>query len=112
MLADGLAAKGWTVDVVHAYRTLPASVAADRLAAAGKADAIAFTSASTVTAYLAAAGPAAVPPVVACIGPVTAAAAESEGLTVAVTAADPTHALATLTGWALGRGRTGLPSAP
>jgi uroporphyrinogen III methyltransferase/synthase len=90
VLADGLAAKGWTVEAVHAYRTVPAIPPADVLAAAGKADAIAFTSASTVTSYLAAAGPAAVPPVVACIGPVTAAAAEAEGLTVAVTAEEHT----------------------
>jgi len=90
VLADGLAAKGWTVEVVHAYRTVPAIPVPEVLTAAGKADAIAFTSASTVAAYLAAAGPAAVPPVVACIGPVTAAAAAVEGLTVAVTATDHT----------------------
>ena len=54
VLADGLAAKGWTVTVVHAYRTVPATPPADLLASAAKADAIAFTSASTVTSYLAA----------------------------------------------------------
>jgi len=90
VLADGLAAKGWTVTVAPAYRTVPATPSADLLASAAKADAIAFTSASTVTSYLASAGPAAVPPVVACIGPVTAAAAEAEGLTVTVTATDHT----------------------
>ena len=89
-LADGLAARGWAVDVVTAYRTVPATPPPDLLAGAAKADAIAFTSASTVTSYLAAAGAASVPPVVACIGPVTAAAAEAEGLTVAVTATDHT----------------------
>jgi uroporphyrinogen III methyltransferase / synthase len=90
VLADGLTAKGWTVDVAVAYRTVPANPGADLLATAAKADAIAFTSASTVASYLAAAGPAAVPPVVACIGPVTAAAAESEGVGVTVTATDHT----------------------
>ena len=90
VLADGLTAKGWTVDVAHAYRTVPTTPSADLLASAAKADAIAFTSASTVTSYLAAAGPGAVPPVVACIGPVTAAAAEAEGLPVTVTATDHT----------------------
>jgi uroporphyrinogen III methyltransferase/synthase len=91
VLADGLAAKGWTVTVAHAYRTVPAIPPADLLASAAKADAIAFTSASTVTSYLAAAGgAAAIPPVVACIGPVTGAAAEAEGLTVTVTATDHT----------------------
>jgi len=90
VLAEGLAAKGWTVEVVHAYRTVPATPHPDVLASAAKADAIAFTSASTVTSYLAAAGPAAVPNLVACIGPVTAAAAVEVGLTVGVTAADHT----------------------
>ncbi|HVF14470.1 MAG TPA: uroporphyrinogen-III C-methyltransferase, partial [Acidimicrobiales bacterium] len=90
VLADGLAAKGWTVEAVHAYRTVPAIPAPDVLAAAGKADAIAFTSASTVHSYIAAAGPDAVPPVVACIGPVTRAAAETEGLVVDAIATDHT----------------------
>ena len=90
VLADGLTAKGWTVTVAHAYRTVPATPSADLLASAAKADAIAFTSASTVTSYLAAAGATAIPPVVACIGPVTATAAEAEGLTVTATATDHT----------------------
>jgi len=106
VLADGLAAKGWTVEVVHAYRTVPAVPAADLLAAAAGADAIAFTSASTVTSYLAAVAPgAAVPAVVACIGPVTAAAAESAGLAVAVTASEHTvDGLVAAVVSALGRG--------
>ncbi|HVF14362.1 MAG TPA: uroporphyrinogen-III C-methyltransferase, partial [Acidimicrobiales bacterium] len=90
VLANGLAGKGWTVEAVHAYRTVPAIPAPDVLAAAGKADAIAFTSASTVHSYIAAAGPGAVPPVVACIGPVTTAAAEAERLVVGATATDHT----------------------
>ena len=90
VLADGLAAKGWAVTVAHAYRTVPTTPPPDLLASAAKADAIAFTSASTVLSYLTAAGPAAVPPVVASIGPVTTAAAEAEGLTVTVTATDHT----------------------
>lgn len=83
VLPDGLRAKGWGVDVVEAYRT--EQVAADPVTvdAARGADAIAFTSSSTVTNYLAVAGEA-VPPVVACIGPVTAATARGAGLTVAV----------------------------
>ncbi len=90
VLAEGLEAKGWTVEVVHAYRTVPSVPPPDLLATAAKADAIAFTSASTVTSYLAAGGAAALPPVVASIGPVTTAAAEAEGLTVTVTATDHT----------------------
>ncbi|HWC10381.1 MAG TPA: uroporphyrinogen-III synthase, partial [Acidimicrobiales bacterium] len=89
-VAEGLAAKGWSVEVVEAYRTVPAAPGADVLAAAAKADAVAFTSGSTVERYLAAAGSPAVPPVVACIGPVTAAAARERGLDVTVTATEAT----------------------
>ncbi len=85
-LADGLRAKGWDVDVVVTYRTVPVALSDARRKEADAADGIAFTSSSTVTNYLAAGGP--VPPVVACIGPVTAATANERGLTVA-TVADP-----------------------
>ena len=91
VLADGLQASGWTVTDVQAYRTVPATPSPELLAAAAKADAIAFTSSSTVENYLAAAGPQAVPPTVVCIGPITAATAAEHGLTVAATAA--THDL-------------------
>ena len=50
------------------------------------ADAITFTSSSTVEHYLDAAGADRVPPVVACIGPVTAATAREHGLAVDVEA--------------------------
>jgi uroporphyrinogen III methyltransferase/synthase len=85
-VADGLRAKGWDVDVVEAYRTRPACPPGDLLAAAAKADAIAFTSASTVDNYLDAAGTGAVPPTVVCIGPVTAATARRRGLEVTAVA--------------------------
>jgi uroporphyrinogen-III synthase len=88
VLAEGLRAAGWVVDTVVAYRAMPASPPPEVLDAARRADAIAFTSGSTVTGYLAAAGADAVPPVVICIGPVTAAAAMEGGLTVTRTA-DP-----------------------
>ncbi|MDP8937525.1 MAG: uroporphyrinogen-III C-methyltransferase [Actinomycetota bacterium] len=88
VLTQGLAAKGWDVHAVEAYRTGPASPSADDLAAAAKADAIAFTSSSTVENWLAAAGPGSTPPVVACIGPVTAGTATRLGLPVTVVAAD------------------------
>ncbi len=87
VLPDGLAAKGWSVDAVDAYRTVAATPPPELIEAAAGADAICFTSSSTVTSYLAAAGGAAgVPPIVACIGPVTAATARAAGLSVAVTA--------------------------
>jgi uroporphyrinogen III methyltransferase/synthase len=84
VLPDGLRAKGWAVDVVEAYRTQPVTPSAEALEAAATAHAITFTSSSTVTNYLASG--AAVPPVVACIGPVTADTARAAGLTVDVVA--------------------------
>jgi uroporphyrinogen-III synthase len=47
---------------------------------------VTFTSSSTVTNFLDAVGADAVPPVVAAIGPVTAATARAHGLTVDVEA--------------------------
>ena len=90
VLVDGLRTAGWEVDAVVAYRTVPARPSAPVLERAAAADAITFTSGSTVTGYLAAAGPDAVPPVVVCIGPVTAAAAEEGGLAVTAVAAEHT----------------------
>lgn len=80
VLADGLRAKGWTVDAVVGYRTVPAAVAPDALDRAAVADAVTFTSGSTVRAYLATG--AAVPPVVVSIGPVTSDATRAAGLVV------------------------------
>ena len=85
-LAAGLAAKGWSVDVVEAYRTVPAAPAPEAAAAAAKADVVAFTSSSTVDNYVDAVGTTGAPPVVACIGPVTAATARRRGLDVGVVA--------------------------
>ena len=90
VLAEGLVAKGWRVEVVEAYRTVPAAPPAELVAGAGKADAITFTSSSTVTNFLAVAGTAGVPPLVACIGPVTAATARQAGLHVGVVATEHT----------------------
>ena len=90
VLVTGLAGKGWGVTVVSAYRTRPAEPSASALAEAGKADAITFTSSSTVTNFLQVAGLDAVPPVVVCIGPVTAATAREAGLTVDVVAPEHT----------------------
>jgi uroporphyrinogen III methyltransferase / synthase len=89
-LPAGLADRGWTVDVVEAYRTAVAQPAPEALAAAATAHAVTFTSSSTVTNYLAVAGEVPVPPVVACIGPITADTARAAGLTVDVVAAEHT----------------------
>jgi uroporphyrinogen III methyltransferase / synthase len=87
VLPEGLAAKGWATDVVEAYRTEPVALDAERAVALADAEVVTFTSSSTVTNFLAAAGRDAVPPVVAAIGPVTAATARDAGLTVDVEAA-------------------------
>jgi uroporphyrinogen-III synthase len=88
VLREGLAATGWQVDVVEAYRTVHPPVSADLVARAAAADAVTFTSASTVRGFVAAAGVDVLPPVVVTIGPVTSA--EAARLEVPVTAeADP-----------------------
>ena len=86
VLPDGLRALGWTVDVVDAYRTRTETPEESALEAAAGADIITFTSSSTVERFLEIAGRGRVPPVVACIGPVTAATARQNGLTVDVEA--------------------------
>ena len=86
VLPDGLRATGWDVDVVDAYRTVPVPRTEEALAALAAADIVTFTSSSTVERFLEAFGPEAVPPVVACIGPVSAATARDHGLTVDIEA--------------------------
>jgi uroporphyrinogen-III synthase len=85
-LEAGLRAKEWLVDAVEAYRTLPTTPDPEALAEAGAAHAIAFTSASTVDNYLDTPGHPALPPVVACIGPVTADRARRRGVDVSAVA--------------------------
>lgn len=85
---------GWSVDEVIAYRTVggppPPTVVADQLA---RADVVTFASPSAVSSYLSLRDEQgrqlAVPPTVACIGPVTAKAAKDAGLEVAVESASP-----------------------
>ncbi|HKN90029.1 MAG TPA: uroporphyrinogen-III C-methyltransferase [Acidimicrobiia bacterium] len=89
-LPAGLTDRGFAVDVVEAYRTAVGRPAPEALAASATAHAVTFTSSSTVTNYLAVAGDLPVPPVVACIGPVTADTARANGLTVDVVAAEHT----------------------
>ncbi len=88
VLPDGLRARGWDVEVVDAYRTVPAQPSDKERAAAAGADAVMFSSSSTVTNFVAMGIP--VPPVVACIGPVTARAAEAAGLPVDLVADEST----------------------
>ncbi len=88
----GLAELGWSVEAVEAYRTVPALIPPDLLDAAGRAAVICFASSSAVTSYLdqARRAGAAVPAVVACIGPVTSASARAQGLEVAAEASEHT----------------------
>jgi uroporphyrinogen-III synthase len=86
VLPEGLRAKGWHVDVVEAYRTEPVPLDDARAAAVAEAEIVTFTSSSTVTNLLDALAGRPVPPVVAAIGPVTAATARAAGLDVAIEA--------------------------
>jgi uroporphyrinogen III methyltransferase/synthase len=90
VLPEGLAARGWQVEVVPAYRTTAAVVPDEVRTEVTGADAVTFTSSSTVRSFVDALGVDAAPPVVACIGPVTAATARELGLDVTVEADDHT----------------------
>lgn len=89
-----LRALGWDVDVVDAYRTVGVTLDEGQLDELARADAITFTSSSTVEQFAASAGVERTPPVVACIGPVTAATARRLGIDVTVEA--ETHSVAGL----------------
>jgi uroporphyrinogen III methyltransferase/synthase len=84
VLPEGLRERGWEVDVVEAYRTVPGRPSEAELAAVAEADVVTFTSSSTVRSFLAVCD--VVPPVVACIGPITAETAREHGLHVDVEA--------------------------
>ncbi|MCY3805757.1 MAG: uroporphyrinogen-III synthase [bacterium] len=86
----GLRAKGWSVDVVAAYRAEPRVLAASERAAAAGCDTVIFTSPSVVEAFCDQPEPLPVPGTVAAIGPVTAAAARRRNLTVHVEAGEHT----------------------
>jgi uroporphyrinogen III methyltransferase/synthase len=89
VLPDGLAAAGWDVEAVTAYRTAGVSLTGSEREAVAAADAVCFASASAVGSFLAAAGDIeGLPPVVICIGPTTAAAAIAAGIEVTAVA-DP-----------------------
>jgi uroporphyrinogen III methyltransferase/synthase len=86
VLAAGLAAAGWDVDSVEAYRTVPVPISGPDLEAVAGADAICFTSGSTVQGFVDAAGRQSAPALVVCIGPTSEAAARAAGLHVAAVA--------------------------
>ncbi|MDY7106389.1 MAG: uroporphyrinogen-III synthase [Actinomycetota bacterium] len=86
VLPDGLAAAGWDVTVVDAYRSVAAIADDEAVAELSTADVIAFTAPSTFERFVEIAGAERLPPTVACIGPVTAAAVRDAGVDVAVEA--------------------------
>jgi uroporphyrinogen III methyltransferase/synthase len=81
-LRDELAALGYEVTVVEAYRTVHPPLSAATRASIQQADAVTFTSSSTVAGLLGVIEPGEVPPVVISIGPITSATARAHGLTV------------------------------
>ncbi|MGI8710832.1 MAG: uroporphyrinogen-III C-methyltransferase [Acidimicrobiales bacterium] len=88
VLPEGLAAAGWEVEVVAAYETRPAALDDDARNRVAGADAITFTSSSTVVNYCDAVGSDGMPGSVVSIGPVTSATARQRGVTVTAEA-DP-----------------------
>jgi len=85
VLPDGLAARGYVVDVLPVYRTVQAQPEPDVVARVveGRVDAITFTSSSTVTNLCDALGALPSPqPLVVTIGPVTSETARARGLRV------------------------------
>lgn len=87
VLSDGLAELGWEVDDVVAYRTVRAAPPPPEtrdMIKTGGFDAVCFTSASTVKNLVGIAGKPHQRTIIACIGPMTAAEAEEQGLRVDV----------------------------
>ena len=82
VLADGLAAKGWTVDAVTAYSTEPLRPTRELLDELTTADALTLTSGS---ASMVLEGQR-LPPVVVAIGPVAAAATRNRGIDITAVA--------------------------
>lgn len=91
VLPEGLRSAGWEVDVVEAYRTVAEATTPEQRAAVATADVVTFTSSSTVERFVEAMGGTdAIPPLVACIGPVTAQTARAHGIDVDVVASEHT----------------------
>ena len=86
VLPTELRRRGWTVDEVTAYRTVLVPVTASGRIACGRADAVVFTSGSTVRGLVDAVGIDGLPPIIVSIGPATSAVVTSVGATVSVEA--------------------------
>lgn len=83
VIDEGLHARGYVVDRVHAYETVQATVSPFVRHRAHGADAIIFTSPSTVRGAIAVFGKAHVPPRIISMGPITSSAITDAGLVVA-----------------------------
>lgn len=90
VVPDGLRAKGWLVDVVDAYRTEPVPADPALGLQVRAADAIAFTSSSTVRAFVSWYGLALLPSIVVSIGPETTATLTAAAAPVTATASPHT----------------------
>jgi uroporphyrinogen III methyltransferase / synthase len=91
-LVRGLADLGAAVDQLEVYKTVPVAAHAARikgLLQSGDIDVVTFTSSSTVINFMAAIGTVGQTKI-ACIGPVTAAAATRAGLNVDILAQEQT----------------------
>lgn len=84
VLPEGLRERGYEVDVLDVYRTVPARPDPDELTLvqAGDVDAVTFTSSSTVTNFCDVVGPLPEGPRIVSIGPVTSKTASERGLRV------------------------------
>jgi uroporphyrinogen III methyltransferase/synthase len=98
VIPDEMRRVGAELDLVTVYRTVPSSAGREKLRsllAAGPLDALTFTSGSTVKSFVSLLDPAQIEGIagriaVACIGPVTAAAARDAGLPVDALAREAT----------------------
>lgn len=94
-MAEAIAAKGWSVEAVAAYKTEPVKPAASTLLSVLSADAVLFASGSAVRSWVAAFGTQ-TPAVAVAIGPSTAEVADNLGLKIDAVAAD--HSVVGLVG--------------
>ncbi|HLI14483.1 MAG TPA: uroporphyrinogen-III C-methyltransferase [Acidimicrobiales bacterium] len=106
-LVEGLAALGYEVEAVEAYRSVPPAAAEEALRALEGAHAVVFSSPSTVRGFLALAGRELLPPVAVSIGPETTRAAKAAGVAVECEATrhDAEGIVAALASYARGRPR-------
>lgn len=84
VIPERLSQMGWQVDIVEAYRTVPATFERSQIEALREADAITFASASAVRNVISAVGAAELGSVaIVTIGPITSAQVAAHGLEVA-----------------------------